>query len=307
MNKIYNTSKFLGYMAGAYIGISGILLKNLLRNDIISSTNTPKDINLDFKESSFINSFDGSKVPAWIIECSRNSDKRPWVIIVPDKHTKMIDPIKGTLGVIKGLNKNKYNILIFDTNSNESHNRDYKIIGESEQMQTVGAINFLKSELDVKENKIALLGFGFGGATAIITGSKFQNIGAIISDSAFADLEILWKNSLGGMKKILHYFIPGAKILSNLLLQNNINDITPSGYLSQSDIPIMIIHGLEDKIIPPEHGRMLARSSGYDFVENKSKKQKIYLGENIGHLDSFLNNPEKYIEIITNFLKENLI
>ena len=124
MNKIYNTSKFLGYMAGAYIGISGILLKNLLRNDIISSTNTPKDINLDFKESSFINSFDGSKVPAWIIECSRNSDKRPWVIIVPDKHTKMIDPIKGTLGVIKGLNKNKYNILIFDTNSNESHNRD---------------------------------------------------------------------------------------------------------------------------------------------------------------------------------------
>ena len=48
MNKIYNTSKFLGFMAGAYIGISGILLKNLLRNDIISSPNTPNDINLGF-------------------------------------------------------------------------------------------------------------------------------------------------------------------------------------------------------------------------------------------------------------------
>ncbi|MFL2665745.1 MAG: alpha/beta hydrolase [Dehalococcoidia bacterium] len=307
MNKIYNTSKFLGFMAGAYIGISGILLKNLLRNDIISSPNTPNDINLGFKEISFINSFDGSKVPGWIIECSINSDNRPWIIIVPDKHTNMIDPTKGTLGIIKGLNKNQYNILIFDINSRESHNRNYKIIGESEQMQTIGAINFLKSELDVKENKIGLFGFGFGGSIAIITGSKFQNIGAIISDSAFADLEILWKYSLKGIKKTLHYFIPGAKILSSILLQNNISDISPYRYLSQSEIPIMIIHGLEDKIIPSEHGKMLARSSGYDFVENKSKNQKIILGNNIGHLDSFLTNPEKYIENINSFFEENLI
>jgi len=76
--------------------------------------------------------------------------------------------------------------------------------------------------------------------------------------------------------------------------------------LSQSEIPIMIIHGLDDKIVPPEHGRMLARASGYDFVENKSKKQKIILKENIGHLDYFLSNPKQYIENISIFLEENL-
>ena len=307
MDKVINTSKFIGFLAGAYLGVSGVLLKSLLKNDIITSTNTPKDINLDYKEISFLNSYDGSKVNAWIIPHSKKISKRPWVIIIPDKHTNMIDPIKGTLGIIKGLNKEKYNILIYDTkNNNESYSRNYKIIGEFEQMQTIGAINFLKNELSIKEDKIALLGFGFGGSLAIIIGSKFQNIGAIISDSAFADLEILWKNSLKGIKKPFNYFIPGAKILANIFLQNNINDISPFAYLSQSEIPIMILHGLDDKIVPPEHGRMLARASGYDFVENKSKKQKIIIEENIGHLDSFLSNPKQYVENIRIFLEDNL-
>ncbi len=307
MDKVISTSKFIGFLAGAYLGVSGVLLKSLLKNDIITSPNTPKDINLDYKEISFLNSYDGSKVNAWIIPHSKKISKRPWVIIIPDKHTNMIDPIKGTLGIIKGLNKEKYNILIYDTkNNNESYSRNYKIIGEFEQMQTIGAINFLKNELSIKEDKIALLGFGYGGSLAIIIGSKFQNIGAIISDSAFADLEILWKNSLKGIKKPFNYFIPGAKILANIFLQNNINDISPFAYLSQSEIPIMILHGLDDKIVPPEHGRMLARASGYDFVENKSKKQKIILEENIGHLDSFLSNPKQYVENIRIFLEDNL-
>ena len=307
MDKVINTSKFIGFLAGAYLGVSGVLLKSLLKNDIITSSNTPKDINLDYKEISFLNSYDGSKVNAWIIPHSKKISERPWVIIIPDKRTNMIDPIKGTLGLIKGLNKEKYNILIYDTkNNNESYSRNYKIIGEFEQMQTIGAINFLKNELSIKEDKIALLGFGFGGSLAIIIGSKFQNIGAIISDSAFADLEILWKNSLKGIKKPFNYFIPGAKILANIFLQNNINDISPFAYLSQSEIPIMILHGLDDKIVPPEHGRMLARASGYDFVENKSKKQKIIIEENIGHLDSFLSNPKQYVENIRIFLEDNL-
>jgi len=307
MDKVINTSKFIGFLAGAYLGVSGVLLKSLLKNDIITSPNTPKDINLDYKEISFLNSYDGSKVNAWIIPHSKKISERPWVIIIPDKRTNMIDPIKGTLGLIKGLNKEKYNILIYDTkNNNESYSRNYKIIGEFEQMQTIGAINFLKNELSIKEDKIALLGFGFGGSLAIIIGSKFQNIGAIISDSAFADLEILWKNSLKGIKKPFNYFIPGAKILANIFLQNNINDISPFAYLSQSEIPIMILHGLDDKIVPPEHGRMLARASGYDFVENKSKKQKIIIEENIGHLDSFLSNPKQYVENIRIFLEDNL-
>lgn len=306
MNKIINTSKFIGFLAGAYLGVSGILLKSLIKNDIIISQNTPKDINLDYKEISFSNGYDGSKINAWVIPYSRKLSERPWVIIIPDKRTNMIDPIKGTLGIIKGLNKQKYNILIYDINSDKSYFQDYKIIGEFEQMQTIAAINFLKNELGIKENKIALFGFGFGGSLAIIIGSKFQNIGAIISDSAFADLEILWKNSLKGIMKPFNYFIPGAKFLANIFLQNNINDISPFAYLSQSEIPILIIHGLDDKIVPPEHGRMLARASGYDFVENKSKKQKIILKENIGHLDYFLSNPKQYIENISIFLEENL-
>jgi len=306
MDKIINTSKFIGFLAGAYLGVSGILLKSLIKNDIIISQNTPKDINLDYKEISFSNGYDGSKINAWVIPYSRKLSERPWVIIIPDKRTNMIDPIKGTLGIIKGLNKQKYNILIYDINSDKSYFQDYKIIGEFEQMQTIAAINFLKNELGIKENKIALLGFGFGVSLAIIIGSKFQNIGAIISDSAFADLEILWKNSLKGIKKPFNYFIPGAKILANIFLQNNINDISPFAYLSQSEIPIMILHGLDDKIVPPEHGRMLARASGYDFVENKSKKQKIILEENICHLDSFLSNPKQYVENIRIFLEDNL-
>ncbi len=306
MYKILKTSKFIGFIAGAYFGVSSILLKSLIKNDILISSNTPKDINLDYKEISFLNSFDGSKVHGWVIPHSKKLSERPWVIIIPDKRTNMIDPIKGTLGIIKGLNKEKYNILIYDTNNNETYFQNYKIIGECEQMQAIGAINFLKNELGIKEDKIALLGFGFGGSLAIITGSKFQNIGAVISDSAFADLEILWKDSLKGIRKPFNYFIPGAKILANIFLQNKIIDISPFGYLSQSEIPIMIIHGLEDKIIPPEHGRMLARASGYDFIDNKSKKQKFILQENIGHLDSFLSNPKEYMENIKIFLEENL-
>ena len=159
MDKVISTSKFIGFLAGAYLGVSGVLLKSLLKNDIITSPNTPKDINLDYKEISFLNSYDGSKVNAWIIPHSKKISKRPWVIIIPDKHTNMIDPIKCTLCIIKGLNKEKYNILIYDTkNNNESYSRNYKIIGEFEQMQTIGAINFLKNELSIKEDKIALLG-----------------------------------------------------------------------------------------------------------------------------------------------------
>ena len=54
MDKVISTSKFIGFLAGAYLGVSGVLLKSLLKNDIITSPNTPKDINLDYKEISFL-------------------------------------------------------------------------------------------------------------------------------------------------------------------------------------------------------------------------------------------------------------
>ena len=71
MDKIINTSKFIGFLAGAYLGVSGILLKSLIKNDIIISQNTPKDINLDYKEISFSNGYDGSKINAWVIPHSK--------------------------------------------------------------------------------------------------------------------------------------------------------------------------------------------------------------------------------------------
>ncbi|MBC63977.1 MAG: hypothetical protein CL746_06670, partial [Chloroflexi bacterium] len=84
MDKILNTSKFIGFIAGAYLGVSGILLKSLIKNDILISQNTPKDINLDYKEISFLNNFDVSNVHGWVIPHSKNLSERPWVIIIPD-------------------------------------------------------------------------------------------------------------------------------------------------------------------------------------------------------------------------------
>ena len=68
--------------------------------------------------------------------------------------------------------------------------------------------------------------------------------------------------------------------------------------LSQSRLPILMVHGMEDDFVPS-----YMTNQGYDAC---ASEKKLFLVEGAGHGTSYLKQPERYREIIYMFLTEHL-
>lgn len=164
--------------------------------------------------------------------------------------------------LVSWLPERNFNVFMFD----------YRGFGKSKGRpsqaglldDTQSAINVVRHRSDVNPQRLVLFGQSIGGAnmvSALGNGDR-EGIRAVILDSAFASYS-----------SIANQMIPG----SGFFMDDSYN---AERFIAEvSPIPVLIIHGKADRVIPWEQGERL-----YDLTREPKQKINLPDGE---HIDAF--------------------
>lgn len=202
-----------------------------------------------------------------------------------------------------------FNILLFDFRAHGQSFGDFTSIGYFESNDVLSAIDFFKSltqeqaSLTSESNKLPmiLLGVSMGGAAILKAIDKEpKSADAVILDSSYADLytEIVHAIKLkAGLPQIPFLWI--MQRIGNLYAGVDITNVKPCEYIKNLDIPVFIIHSVEDAITPTFDALTL-----YSNAIKADRKARIWLAPPSRHPKLHIDFPEIYTKKVMSFLKK---
>lgn len=136
------------------------------------------------------------------------------------------------------------------------------------------AMEFATETLNVAHNDILILGRSLGTGPAISLAARYEVAGVILV-SPFASIKELFERRVGRLAHLLE------DRFQNLLLAPKILSAT------------LIIHGLQDALVPPEHGRRIYASI--------LRKRMLVTPANMTHNSSLLKDVGSFVMPMTRF------
>jgi pimeloyl-ACP methyl ester carboxylesterase len=215
------------------------------------------------------------------------------------------DPTTGLLGLTRDIRDRNYGVLLFDLRSSGESGGGRTSAGFFERFDLLGALDYLEAR-GADRSRIGVLGHSMGAAVALMACSAPGQVGAVVADSSFADLWLMIRRAQSGAGRALMPLNPGMNILSRLLYGVDINEISPARWLAASESPTLIIHGEQDRIVPPDHARLLAKAAGADSRHPVQETGRLWIVPGAGHLEAYRASKHEYVERVTSFFDTHL-
>ncbi len=312
MGFLKTTFTLLGLAGGSYIGVSSAMAARLTQTTRVRPEEDPTSVGLDYENVSFSSRGGDAELSGWFIPPETVSNTpgpvyrgNSWIAMVNGDNTNRSDSKIGTMGIARELHRHGFGVLMFDLRGRGDSPTELSSSGYFERLDLQGASDFLVSR-GVESSRIGVLGFSLGGVVALLAGSNPNTYGAVVSDSAFADLGLMLKHSMTGFKRPLRAWLPGMEFMARILYRIDVREISPAREIAQSDTPVLIIHGEEDSEVPVEHARLLGRAIGASFDEIETGQESVWMVQDAGHTGAFRTQPKAYIEKIVKFFEAHL-
>ncbi len=247
----------------------------------------PSEFNLAVEEV-FFQSPDGEKLHGWFIPSRKQ-------------------PAKGTVLYLHGNSANMTNYLFYVAFLAEAGYHlmmfDYRGFGKSTGeptakgliMDSQAALDYIRTRKEVDANHIIIFGQSLGGAVAVsMAGSTDKRgIKGVIVEAAFASYQQLAKKKMEDI--VLLKWING--VAAKLFIDDQ---YAPIRFVQQvSPVPILIIHGTADRVVPFSDGEQLFKQALHPkafwkieegrHIQMLSKYRSIYRPKLLAYLTA-LNN-----------------
>ncbi len=205
-------------------------------NDPATQQHSPEDV--------YFKSPDGLTLHGWYFKA--RGEERGTILVCHGNVENISTHVKLDLWLIDA----GYNLFIFD----------YRGYGKSEGETTVEGVH-LDAEAALEKlltlpgmhDRIIVFGKSLGGAVAVYTVANSPSrdrIKGLVIESAFADYRMMARREIA--RTVIGW--PMQYPLSFLVN----NDYSPLTWIKKvSPVPVLIMHGTEDPLIPVEHGRLL--------------------------------------------------
>ncbi|WP_052356666.1 alpha/beta hydrolase [[Clostridium] dakarense] len=187
-----------------------------------------------------------------------------------------------------------FNVLLIDSRSHGSSEGKYVTYGMKEKKDLKLWINLLKNKLG--ENiSIGIHGQSMGASTALMYAGEYKDVDFIVSDCTYSSGRDILKYQFKYIVKIPPY--PLYQMVNTMIKLKcgfSMNEVTPINGVFNLDIPILFIHGKNDKIIP------YTMSLDMYNIRNNNK-DKILIIENADHVESYMYDKVNYTKSIKVF------
>lgn len=131
-------------------------------------------------------------------------------------------------------------------------------LGFTERGDVKAAVGVLRAR-GFAPGKIGLHGTSYGAGTSLLSAAYIKEVGAVVADSAFADVRMMVNDELARIVGVGAPFAPGVVVVGRLLYGLDLDDMAPVDAVGKiAPRPIFFLHGDADERIPVDHVRMLS-------------------------------------------------
>lgn len=192
-----------------------------------------------------------------------------------------------------------YSVLMYDQRHHGDTGGRNITYGYCEKHDLVSWIEWVKKTTN-NSTLIGIHGESMGAATAILALPLiWQDIKFCIADSVFSDLsQILLYRMKSKNKMYNRILLTITDFIVRLRVGISFQKISPvKSIASNYNVPVMIVHGLADKIVPPQMGLDV-----YDNIPDTCKKY-IFTVINANHCEAIIKDRKGYMESLQKLLK----
>ena len=185
-------------------------------------------------------------------------------------------------------------------------------LGWGERDDVRGAVDLLLAE-GYQPGRIGIHGTSYGAATALLAAAAIPEIGAVVADSAFADLRDVMTAEIAERTGLSVSFArllgPGIALVTRTGYGLNLAKIPPVLAVPKIAAPILFIHGGDDARVPVAHAEafMAASANPADelwILPGMGHTEGIWLDEGDGDDPSPFQ--AEYLDRVTAFFDRNL-
>src|ERR687894_1318338 len=214
---------------------------------------TPASVGLGYKEVGFL-STDGVRLSAWWVLVEGSSLA---AVLVPgwgghkfDEHLLQTVPVYHDAG---------YSVLLLDLRAQGESDGARRTLGYREVRDVHGALAWLQQQ-GYTMDQVVLHGWSMGGATAL-RAAPGTGVAAVVEEAGYGDLPLLLRRKLPEFVRFGRLLEPAILLVGKLYPDFDYQGVMPkkeAALLSEGGVPLLIIHSLDDGVVPYEQAKLLA-------------------------------------------------
>jgi uncharacterized protein len=218
----------------------------------------PSDYRAAYENATFETS-DGVTLKGWLVKPPEEKPNMPGIIICHGLGANRSDFTD--LAVM--LARRGYWVLTFDFRAHGESGGSRSSLGYHEQKDVKAALAYLTSRPGIDRNRIGIFGFSLGGSTAILAAAGTGKFAAVAADSAFTSLREQAREAVTGFYRLPSFPFVNLSVLGyERYFQTAVRNIAPESFIGRiAPVPVLIIAGEGDEMIPAENGRRLFRAA----------------------------------------------
>ncbi|HEX2922418.1 MAG TPA: alpha/beta fold hydrolase [Chloroflexota bacterium] len=277
-----------GGLGTALVGLAAYTAVRLAKPDRRFGNGEPPDVSY---ETVSFPSTDGLRLSGWFLPAGEKADG---LVLCHGFHTGR----RELLPVAMALRALGHNVLIFDFRGHGDSEGRWSSCGQLETRDLEGAVRFICRRPEVYEDRVGVIGYSMGAATAIMTAARVREIRAVVADSPFATLREVLESTFRN-----HYHVPCFPILSMAVWINgqivgaSMSSTRPLDEVAKiSPRPLMLIHGEADRIVPMSESLLLHEAAG--------EPKELWTVPGVDHVEARLHDLDGYVARVDAFFKK---
>ncbi len=193
-----------------------------------------------------------------------------------------------------------FNVLVVESRGHGDSKYTTNTLGYNERYDVVDWVNFVADK--DSDSDIFLFGLGSGGSTVLMASSLEMpsNVKGIIADSAYANLNELFKENVGELYNLPSF--PTVEIAAGFIEKNmgfNPHEVDVVKEVQNSTLPILVVISGSDNVVSEKQSEAI-----YDACTVEGS-DRLYV-DNVYHCGALNGKPQKYEREITRFILDNL-
>jgi fermentation-respiration switch protein FrsA (DUF1100 family) len=300
-------------LAIAYLGISAYAASSLTRPQRnFNPQLNPGEYGLDYEDVTFPARRDGLNIAAWYI----TSDDHEKVIILAHgyNNSRTNGFLDRFVAFANDLHLAGFSIMMIDLRGHGQSEDARFTFGINERQDVLGAVDWLEVQ-GYKPGAIGVLGYSLGAGSIIGAAVEEPDIGAVWSDSLFAEIRPVLEGgwtSLSGLPKV---FLYSTEMMVRLFYGYDIGASCPIDDIGRiAPRPIFLAHCEQDKLIPVSNlEQLLAVAQEAETwiipncdIHNLSSPPPNFPEIFNNHAIGYALNPEEYTDKVVQFFNTNL-
>ena len=193
--------------------------------------------------------------------------------------------------LVAHLQQQGFSVLLLDLRGHGESAKARLTFGLRERLDVLGAVDWLRTH-GIAAGRIGVIGMSMGGVAALLAAAEEPAIGAVVSDSAFADFGQVLRAQFSRLSGLPNGFLWGGLLAGRVLTGHHLGEFRPLEVVAQVRAATLLVHAKSDPFISSHHAQTLSQAM----------RAEHWITPGSSHLASYRDQPEQYAQRVTAFL-----